>query len=295
MTGAALLAAVAGALAACGIVDAAEGLAARRAAVARRSAASIDGAEGLGAGSARALDRRWAAALARLGHRLGSPAAPGGLPARLQAAGVGSAVRLSDVMAAKVGAALVLALLSAPVAAGLPMRLAVLTLALAGGGGFLAPDAWLHRRARARAGRAGLELADVIDLLRVAVEAGLPVDRALAEVGARRHGVVAAELRRMARRRELGVARADGLAELRARLPMSSVAALAAVLERADRHGAPPGPALIALAGQARGDRAGALQERAAAAGPRIQLAVALLLVPAVLLLVAAGLVHGLA
>jgi tight adherence protein C len=221
---------------------------------------------------------------------VGSPAAPGGLAARLQAAGVGRSVRLGDVMAAKVGSALVLALVAAPVAVALPLRLGATALALAGGGGFLAPDAWLLGRARARAARAGLELADVVDLLRVAVEAGLPVDRALAEVGARRSGVVAAELRRMAARRELGVGRAEGLHELRARLPLPAVAALAAALERADRHGAPPGPALVALAEQARAERARALQERAAAAGPRIQLAVALLLVPAVLLLVAAAL-----
>jgi tight adherence protein C len=282
VSGAALLAAVAGALAAAGLADAAELLAARRAAATNA------------AGAADARTRRWAQALARLGRRLGTPRPPGGLAARLTAAGLAPTARLGDVMAAKAGAALVGGLLIAPVAATLPLRLGVVALAAAGGGGFLAPDLWLARRARARAARAGLELADVLDLLRVAVQAGLPVDRALAEVGARRGGLVAGELRRLAARRELGVARAEGLAELRARLPLPAVAALAAALERADRHGAPPAPALAALAEQARADRARALHDRAAAAAPRIQLAVALLLVPAVLLLVAAGLVHGL-
>jgi tight adherence protein C len=283
VSGTALLAAVAGALAAAGLADAAELLAARRTAAA--------GARSHGEVHA----RRWAQGLARLGRRLGSPAPPGGLAARLAAAGVAPTVRTADVMAAKAGAALVGALLLAPIAAALPLRLGLPALGAAGGGAFLAPDLWLRRRARARAARAALELADVLDLLRVAVEAGLPLDRALAEVGARRGGLVAGELRRMAARRELGLARADGLAELRARLPLPAVAALAAALERADRHGAPPAPALTALAEQARADRARGLQDRAAAAAPRIQLAVALLLVPAVLLLVAAGLVHGLA
>jgi tight adherence protein C len=198
-------------------------------------------------------------------------------------------------MAVKAGGAVVAALGAVPVAAALPARAGLMLLAVAGAGGFAGPDLWLARRAGRRAARAGLELADVLDLLRVAVDAGLPVDRALGEVGARRSGLVAAELRRLAARRALGVARGEGLADLRARLPLPAVAGLVAALERADRHGAPPGPALAALADQARADRAQRLRDRAAAAAPRIQLAVALLLVPAVLLVVAAGLVHGLA
>jgi tight adherence protein C len=197
-------------------------------------------------------------------------------------------------MAAKAGAGVVVAALAAPVAGSLPMRLAVVALAASAIGGFVAPDAWLRRRARARAARAALELADVLDLLCVAVQAGLPIGRALAEVGRRRGGLVAAELRAVAARTELGVGRSEALAILRARLPVPAVAALIAALDRADRHGAPLAPALIALAEEARTERAQELHRRAAAAAPRIQLAIALLLVPAALLIVAAGLVPGL-
>jgi tight adherence protein C len=91
------------------------------------------------------------------------------------------------------------------------------------------------------------------------------------------------------------VPRATTYAELERRAPVPGVAALTAALSRADRHGAPLGPALAALADEARAERARRLHDAAAAAAPRIQLAVAMLLVPAVLLLVAAGLVHGLA
>jgi tight adherence protein C len=280
VTGAVLLAGVAGVLAAVGMADAADALAVRRAG-ARRG-------DGGRAG-------RWAAALARLGRRVGPPAPPGGLAARLAAAGLAGMLRTADVMAVKAGGAVVAALGAVPVAAALPARAGLMLLAVAAAGGFAGPDLWLARRAGRRAARAGLELADVLDLLRVAVDAGLPVDRALGEVGERRSGLVAAELRRLAARRALGVPRSEGLADLRARLPLPAVAGLVAALERADRHGAPPGPALAALADQARADRAQRLRDRAAAAAPRIQLAVALLLVPAVLLVVAAGLVHGLA
>ncbi|MFL5854689.1 MAG: type II secretion system F family protein, partial [Solirubrobacteraceae bacterium] len=84
-------------------------------------------------------------------------------------------------------------------------------------------------------------------------------------------------------------------ADLQRALPLPAVRVLTAAIARADRHGAPLGPALEALAREARADRARALHEQAARAAPRIQLAIALLLVPAVLLIVAAGLVHGLA
>jgi tight adherence protein C len=238
---------------------------------------------------------RWAAVLARLGRRVGVPAAPGDLSARLAAAGLGGSLRTADAMAVKAGAGVAAALGAAPVLSALPLRLTLVAMPLAAGAGFLAPDLWLARRARRRAERAGLELADILDLLRVAVAAGLPTGRALAEVGRRHGGLVAAELRAVAHRLELGLPRAEALAGLRRALPLPAIGLLTAAILRADRHGAPLRPALAALALEARSERARALHEHAARAAPRIQLAIALLLVPAVLLVVGAGLVHGLA
>jgi tight adherence protein C len=279
VTPATLMAGVAGALGAVGLVDLVVVLGAARARASRPRGRRAS---------------RGGAALARLGRRIGAPAPPRDLVARLAAAGVPATVGAADVMAAKAGGAVVAALAAVPPAGALPARLALLLLPGAAAAGFLAPDWWLARRARRRAARAGIELADVLDLLRVAVEAGLPVGRALEDVGRRRSGLVAAEVRAVAARLQLGVPRAEALQHLQRRLPLPAVAALTAAIGRADRHGAPLGPALDALAQEARAQRARALHEQAAAAAPRIQLAVALLLVPAVLLFVAAGLVHGL-
>ena len=69
---------------------------------------------------------------------------------------------------------------------------------------------------------------------------------------------------------------------------------LTAALLRAERHGAPLGPALAALAADARARHAQRLRERAARAAPKIQLVVALLLVPAVMLMVGAALATAL-
>jgi tight adherence protein C len=280
------MAALAGVLLAAGLTDLAAVVVARRAAASTRTTTFMRG----GSSAARGV-----AVLARLGTRLGVPTPPGDLGSRLAAAGLGASVRTVDVMAVKGGAGAAAALAAVPVLAGLPLRLTVVALPVAAAAGFLVPDLWLARRARRRAACAGLELADVLDLLRVAIAAGLPVGRALSEVGRRREGLVAAELRTVAERLALGVPRADALAALQRSLPLPTIGLLTAAITRADRHGAPLAPALAALAREARADRARALHEQAARAAPRIQLAVALLLVPAVLLMVAAGLVHGLA
>ena len=134
----------------------------------------------------------------------------------------------------------------------------------------------------------------MLDLLRVAVGAGLPVGRAIGEVGRRLRGVLAGELAAAAVRLQLGAARGDVLRELVARCPGPGVATLAAAIARSDRHGAPLAPALSALAAEARAEQSRRLRDDAARAAPKIQLVVALVLVPAVMLLVGAVLVQGL-
>ena len=70
--------------------------------------------------------------------------------------------------------------------------------------------------------------------------------------------------------------------------------ALVTALDRARRHGAPLAETLAAQARDARAALARRIREDAARAGPKIQLVVALLLVPSVLLLVAAALASAL-
>jgi tight adherence protein C len=235
------------------------------------------------------------AVVARLGRRLGAPAPPADLDRRIAAAGAGPAVRVADVMAVKAGAALLALVVTLPLAAALPGRLGPVAAVAAPAGGFLLPDLWLARRIRRRGRMMAAELPDVLDLLRVAVDAGLSPGRAIHEVGRRRHGVLAAELRAAAARIELGVPRVTVLETLERRCPAEGIAPLTAALLRAERHGTPLGPALEALAADARARHAQRLRERAARAAPKIQLVVALLLVPAVMLLVGAALTEALA
>jgi len=270
MTRAWILAALAGVVAAAGIVEVAGTRRPRR-------------------------SRRWLALpLRALASRIGAArrTAPGGLAARVDAAGI--AIGAGEVMAVKLGAAPIAALAALTLLPVAPGRLGLALIAGAPLGGFFAPDLWLQRRARIRASVIESEQADVLDLLRVAVGAGLGPWRALAEVGRRHPGVLAAELGAAARRAALGVPAETALARLERRCPAAGTHALTDALRRADRLGAPPGRALASLAEEARARQARRAVERAARAAPKIQLIVALLLVPSALLLVAAALLPAL-
>jgi tight adherence protein C len=251
--------------------------------------ASSMAASGRGRLAARAIG-----ALVALGRRVGAPAPREDLARRLEAAGTPLRLRAADLTAIKAAAALVALLAGAPLAAALPGRLPIAAALALPAAGFLLPDVLLARRTRARARAMEVELPDLLDLLRVSIEAGLPVGRALGEVARRHHGPLAHEWRAAAAELELGVARADALQRLVRRCPIAAVAALASAVERAERHGAPLAETLAAQTHEARTARARRIREEAAKAAPKIQLVVALLLVPSVMLLVAAALVASL-
>jgi tight adherence protein C len=255
--------------------------------------AGAAGAWGLGelALAARRAPRRRgvvAALVSRVGASVGVRA-PQGLAARVAAAGLDRPV--ADVVALQAGLALLAGLAILPLLPTAPGRLGIALVLAAPAAGYLAPELGLKRRAGARRRQIDVELPDVLDLLRVAVGAGLAPRRALTEVGRRHPGLLAQELTRAANRARLGEPIDKALDGLEERCPAGGVPALTAALRRAERHGAPLAPTLAAQAAEARSRRAAHRSQRAAHAAPKIQLVVALLLVPAVLLLVAAALV----
>ena len=235
-------------------------------------------------------------ALVRLGARLRPPGAqaPHDLEARIAAAGAPGGLGPRELMGAKLAAAAAGGLAFAALSTAAPGRLALL-LAVAGPvGGFLVPDLWLARRAAERAREVRHELPALLDLLRVSVEAGSSLPEALREVGARTGGPLALEWRTVGRRVALGVPLESALTGMTRRVPLAEVHALVSALDRARRHGAPLADTLAAQARDARFALARRAREEAARAGPKIQLVVALLLVPSVLLLVAAALLSAL-
>ena len=233
--------------------------------------------------------------LAAAGARLRPGArAPGDLAARISAAGRPGGMGPRELMAAKLSAAALGGLAGGLLGSVAPGRLGWLVALAWPVAGFLGPDLWLVRRTRERAQRVRRELPAMLDLLRVTVEAGSSLPEALRGVGECASGPLARECRAVAREVALGVPLSDALACLTHRLPQAEVATFVAALERASRHGTPLAEALAAQSRDARLALQRRVREDAARAGPKIQLVVALLLVPSVLLLVAAALVSAL-
>lgn len=188
------------------------------------------------------------------------------------------------------GAALgcVAALLAAPAA---PGRLAILVAVGLPLAGFLLPDALRERQRRARERRLVAALPDAADLLAVASAAGRSPGAGFAEVARSGSGPLAAELRVLVAELDCGRPLGAALRALRERSPSAEVAALCAAIERSHRLGSPLADQMRRQAGALRRDQRRAVEERAARAAPKIQLVVALVLVPSVLLMIAAGLI----
>jgi tight adherence protein C len=217
-----------------------------------------------------------------------SPA--GELEARLTAAGEPAGLGRREWLALKALGAALAGFAAAPLGAGSPGRLGLLFVVGAPVAGFVAPDLWLSRLTRRRVGAAVRELPDMLDLLRVTIDAGMSPARALGVVAVEFPGPLAREWKRVSAEVALGVPQDQALAQLGKRLPAGEISAFVQALGRTRRHGVPLGRVLAAQAALARDRRRQQVREDAARAGPKIQLAVALLLVPAVLLIVAAGL-----
>ena len=162
--------------------------------------------------------------LAALGPRLGSLGLvrrlepPRDLEARLIAAGRPGGLRPRDWMALKAGAGATACVGSVAILAAGGVPLALL-LAISGPlAGFVAPDFWLARALQARADAALRELPDLLDLLRVEIEAGVEPVRAMGAVAVQFDGPLAVEWRRVATAVALGAPQAGAIAEMAKRV-----------------------------------------------------------------------------
>ncbi|HWB68896.1 MAG TPA: type II secretion system F family protein [Solirubrobacterales bacterium] len=223
----------------------------------------------------------------------GRPAAAAlklGLPGRLARSGLRSRLPLPAVLAAKLaGAALGggVAMAAAPAAPGRTALLVAVGIPLAG---FLAPDAYLEREARRRHRRLLGALPDALDLLAVSTASGRGVAAGFEELSGG-DGPLAEELRIAVAELSCGRSLTAALGSLRSRVPGSELATVLASIERSHRFGSPLAEQLRRQSTALRRDQHRAIEEHASRAAPKIQLVVALVLVPSVLLMIAAGLI----
>ena len=216
------------------------------------------------------------------------------LQARLDAAGNPGNLTPRDFMAIKALAALIATPIATATSAAAPGRLGYALLTAIPAASFFAPDLRLRKRTKARIRATRRDLPALLDLIRVAVDAGMAPGRAMSAASSGSESVLAREFAVAATRTELGMPLTAALDGLTRRLPAAELGAFAAAIRRATTHGAPLSDTLAAQARDARLARRRRIQEEAAKAAPKIQLVVALLLVPSVLLLVAAALAAAL-
>ena len=186
------------------------------------------------------------------------------------------------------GGGLALGLIAAPVA---PGRLSILVLVGLPRAGFVVPDALRERRARRRHRRLVAALPDALDLLAVSAGSGRGPAAGIEQLARAGEGPLAEELRLTVAELSCGVPLSAALRSLRERVPGGEIARLVAAIERSRRYGSPLADQLRRQATALRRDSRRTVEERAARAAPKIQLVVALVLVPSVLLMIAAGLI----
>jgi tight adherence protein C len=214
-----------------------------------------------------------------------------GLPERLRRSGLEARLPIGAVLVAKIagGACGGLAAIAAAPAA--PGRTALLVAVGMPAAGFLIPDALLERQARRRQRRLVSALPDALDLLAVSAGSGRGPAAGLEQLARAGEGPLAEELRLTVAELSCGTPLSAALDSLRTRVPGSELATLVASIERSRRFGSPLADQLRRQASVLRRDSRRAVEERAARAAPKIQLVVALVLVPSVLLMIAAALI----
>jgi len=150
--------------------------------------------------------------------------------------------------------------------------------------GWVLPVIAIDRLGTSRVRRIENALPSTLDMLVAAAEAGLGLDMATQRVSDRIHVFcpdLAHELHLVAAQVAAGIPRSQALREFETRVPGPGVRALVKVIEQTARMGTSLGPSLRAHAKLARRQRLLQAEERAAAASPKMTVAMVALILPA--------------
>jgi tight adherence protein C len=159
-------------------------------------------------------------------------------------------------------------------------------VALAGlGFGYLLPGMVLARKAKARAHRIRLSLADMLDLLVVSVEAGLGLDQALSRVGtelAFAYPELSDELRLINLELRAGKARSEALRNLADRTGVDDLSSLVTMLIQTDKFGTSVAQSLRVYSETLRTKRRQRAEEAAAKTGVKMVFPLVFCIFPAI-------------
>lgn len=155
-----------------------------------------------------------------------------------------------------------------------------------GGVGYLWPRRWLAVRARTRRRQIVRELPDLIDLVVICTESGMALDPSLRLAAERLPGALTREVGMTLRELDLGTPRRDAYSHLARRVGVPELTGLVGALLQADELGSPVAAVLARQAELLRSARSQDIRDHAARAAPKVQLVVAMVMVPAALLVV---------
>jgi tight adherence protein C len=162
----------------------------------------------------------------------------------------------------------------------------IFTAALA----FLAPNMWLSSVAAKRREKVKHGLADTLDLMVVAVEAGLGLDAAIQRVSdelSNVHPELSEELQIAMLETQMGIPRSEALTNLASRTMVDELRAMVAMINQAERFGTSIARALRNQAQALRVKRRQAAEERAQQCAVKLMLPLILFIFPAIFVVLA--------
>ncbi len=167
-----------------------------------------------------------------------------------------------------------------------PLR-SVLFFVLAGAlTGYIYPNIWLNRRIRRRQEAIRRALPNALDMLTIAVSAGLGFDAAVARVVEKWSNPLTEEFERMLFEMQLGVPRAEALRHLAERTGVEEITSLVAIIIQAERLGASISDVLQAQAQTMRQRRRQWAEEQARKAPIKMLIPLVLFIFPALFIVI---------
>jgi tight adherence protein C len=156
--------------------------------------------------------------------------------------------------------------------------------------GFMAPNIWLSSVSQKRREKVRHGLADTLDLMVVAVEAGLGLDAAIQRVGdelSNVHPELSEEMQIAVLEAQMGIPRAEALNNLAKRTMVDELRAMVAMINQAERFGTSIARALRNQAEALRMKRRQAAEERAQQCAVKLLLPLLFFIFPAIFIVLA--------
>lgn len=152
--------------------------------------------------------------------------------------------------------------------------------------GFIAPDVWISRKGRQRQEEIRKALPETIDLLAIAVQAGMGLEAAFELVSQSVPGALGDECYRLLQEIQLGSGRKQALQQLRDRTDVPELSSFAQALIQADAVGSPIADVLHSNAARMRLLRRQAARETAAKLPVKLLFPMLFLIFPALMMVV---------